>query len=129
MSDDIMRRLAAAFERTDPVPAAVRDAAGRAGRLVGPAPLLALVTDGVRGAPDVLGFARPGVRVDVQVEAGEAVSLTGVTTSGEVFVRWPGGRRRADVDGLGRFTVTGLPRGPLSVVLGDPDAAGPWFVA
>lgn len=129
MTHDMMRRLAAAFEQTDPVPVAVRAAACRAGRLVGPGPLLALVTEGVRGPGDVLGFARPGVRVDIQVEAGETVALTGVTTSGRVVVRWPGGQRRTEVDELGRFTVTGLPRGPLSVLLGEPDAAGPWFVA
>jgi hypothetical protein len=132
-----MRRVAVAFGLADPVPDTVFAAAQRAGRLVGVAAgwtSLALVAggDGMRGDSALLGFARRGHRVDVQVETTDSVRLTGLASGGDVWVRWPDGERRAVVDDIGRFTMTGLPRGPLCVVLrraGRPDAVGPWFVA
>jgi hypothetical protein len=134
---ELLRALAAAFDRRDPVPGAVAADAERAGNLVADASgwaALALVAgDRVRGADDLVGFADRRCRVDVQVEdVGGAVRLTGlVETEGAVFVRWPGGQRPVDVDDVGRFTVAGLPRGPLCFVVrrsGEPDAVGPWFV-
>jgi hypothetical protein len=133
---ELLRALAAAFERRDPVPGAVRAAAERAGDLVAAAAgwdALALVAgERMRGAGDLLGFADRRGRVDVQVDVdADAVRLTGLADGGAVFVRWPGGERAVDVDDVGRFTVDGLPRGPLCVVVrrpGEPDAVGPWFV-
>lgn len=130
----LLGRLAGVFERHDPVPADVVAAAELAGRLVRPArswTALALVdgTAGVRGDAGMIGFADRWGRVDVEVRTGR---LTGLCRGpGAVWVRWPGGERAVDVDDLGRFTVTGLPAGPLSVVVrraGSPDAVGPWFV-
>jgi hypothetical protein len=134
--EDVMRRVAAAFGSADPVPDTVSTAAERAGRSVGVAAgwtSLALVAGGddMRGDGDLLGFARRGHRIDVQVETTDSVRLMGLASGGAVWVRWPDGERQAVVDDIGRFTVTGLPRGPLCLVLrrtGRPDAVGPWFV-
>jgi hypothetical protein len=133
---ELLRAVAAAFGRRDPVPGPVRAAAQRAGDLVAAAArwdALALVAgERVRGAGDLIGFADRRCRVDVQVDAeGADVRLTGLADGGAVFVRWPGGERVVDVDDVGRFTVAGLPRGPLCVGVrrpGQPDAVGPWFV-
>jgi hypothetical protein len=131
----LLQGLAAEFERHDPVPAAVQKAAERAGSLVPQAKswtALSLVAgDGVRGDVGLLGFASRTARVDLEIESDRTVRLTGLATQGEVWVRWPGGERRAVVEDIGRFTVDGLPPGPLSIVVrtpGRPDAAGPWFV-
>ncbi|HEY1573841.1 MAG TPA: hypothetical protein VGG05_21035 [Pseudonocardiaceae bacterium] len=134
---ELLRALAAAFDRQDPVPSAVRRDAERAGALVAAAAgwdALAFVAgDHVRGAGDLLGFADQRCRVDVQVDAHSdgSVRLTGLAEGGAVVVRWPDGERTVEVDDVGRFTVGGLPRGPLCVVVrrpGEPDAVGPWFV-
>ncbi len=142
---ELLRRLADVFERFDPVPAGIGQAAVLAGgraRDGGSSTALALVADGVpgtgvRGGGRLLGFAGPGCRIDVAVDAvdadGSTVELTGLASpSVGVWVRWPGGSRRVDVDPWGRFTVSGLPAGPLSLmsrVDGRPAALGPWFVA
>lgn len=130
---ELLGRLAAVFDRFDPVPAGIGRAAISAGRLAGSAPsALALVADGtpgaVRGGGRLLGFAGAGGRVDVQVDVEDTgVVLTGlVTAAGRLLVRWPDGSRPVDVDPWGRFTVSGLPAGPLSLVLDG--AVGPWFV-
>jgi hypothetical protein len=129
----LLAGLAGAFERHDPVPSEVVAAAEGAGRLVGPArswTALALVDGptGLRGG-GAIGFADRWGRVDVDVEPGR---LTGLRRGpGAVWVRWPAGERAVVVDDVGRFAVTGLPAGPLCVVLrrpGAPDAVGPWFV-
>jgi hypothetical protein len=134
---ELLGRLADMFELFDPVPAGIGRAAVQAGSLTGPVTALALVADGlpgaVRGGGRLLGFAGPGGRVDVEVDgAGGTVELTGIiAAAGELWARWPGGARCVDVDAWGRFTVSGLPAGPLSLLLradGMPDAVGPWFV-
>lgn len=131
---ELLRALAAAFDRRDPVPPAVRRDAERAGGLVarGWTELASVAGDPVRGAGDLLGFADRRCRVDVQVEVdADSVRLTGLASGGAVVVRWPDGERLVDVDDVGRFAVAGLPRGPLCVVVrrpGEPDAVGPWFV-
>jgi hypothetical protein len=133
---DLLRELAAAFDSFDPVPAEVSAAAVRAGDLAVGAksctPLVFVAGDGVRGSGDLLGFAGQGCRVDVQIDVGDdGVLLTGVAVGGGVLVRWPGGEVSVDVDAVGRYTVGGLPRGPLCVVVRRPgrrDAVGPWFV-
>lgn len=129
--EELLRRLADVFERYDPVPVGIGVDAVRAGVLAGSASsALVLVADGdgaVRGAGGrLLGFAWPGGRVDVQIDAG--VRLTGLVSGliGSLWVRWPGGSRRLSVDSVGRFVVDGLPPGPLSLVVSG--AVGPWFV-
>jgi hypothetical protein len=129
---ELLSTLVAAFEQHDPVPPDVTAAAVSAGLLVGPArswtPLSLVGVGGLRG-DGLLGFADRLGRVDIEVAAGR---LTGVLRGvGDVWVRWPGGERRAAVDDVGRFTVDGLPAGPLCVVVrrpGEADAVGPWFV-
>lgn len=125
---NLLGRLAVLFDRHDPVPdAVIADAEGAFGHH--DRRLLALVggAAGMRGDTAVLGFAGHGCRVDVTVEDdGEAVRLTGLAEGGAVRVRWPGGERAVAVDDVGRFSVTGLPPGPLSVVVRG--VAGPWFV-
>jgi len=133
---ELLARLAEVFTRFDPVPAGIGRAAVRAGALTGRASgLLALVVDGtpggVRGGGRIVGFAGAGGRIDAEIDgAGPAVELTGVASvAGELWVRWPGGARRVDVDTWGRFVVSGLPAGPLSFAVGgDRVAVGSWFV-
>jgi hypothetical protein len=130
--EELLRRLADVFERYDPVPVGIGADAVRAGALAGSASsALVLVADGdvggVRGAGGrLLGFAWPGGRLDVQIDAG--VRLTGVVSGlmGSLRVRWPDGSRRVSVDSVGRFVVGGLPPGPLSFVLSG--SVSPWFV-
>ncbi|HEX4703592.1 MAG TPA: hypothetical protein VH352_15800 [Pseudonocardiaceae bacterium] len=137
----LLRRLAAAFERFDPVPAGIEAAAERAGVIAGTArSWLAVVADGsvghVRGEGGgrLLGFAWVDGRVDVYIDSGATgVQLSGLVSGvvGSVWVRWPGGEVRADVDEFGRFVVVGLPAGPLSLAVrgAGVDSVGPWFVA
>jgi hypothetical protein len=138
----LLDRLARLFDEHDPVPTGVAAMAEHAGQWVWRARSwseLALVADGgsgrVRGGGQLLGFASAAGRVDVEIteDGPGSVRLTGLFSgaSGSVWVRWPSGERRLDVDDLGRFTQRGLPSGPLSVVVrrpDQPDAAGPWFV-
>jgi hypothetical protein len=67
------------------------------------------------------------------------VRLVGVVSAAgrppALLVRWPAGPELAEtaalVDEVGRFSVRGLPAGPLGLVLrrtGEPDAVSPWFV-
>jgi hypothetical protein len=128
---ELLRRLADVLERYDPVPVGIGVDAVAAGLLAGSASsALALVADGagaVRGVGGrVLGFAWPGGRLDVQIDAG--VRLTGLVSGliDSLLVRWPGGSRLVSVDSVGRFVVGGLPAGPLSFVVSG--AVGPWFV-
>jgi len=128
--EELLRRLADVFERYDPVPAGIGVDAVRAGLLAGSASsALVLVADGggaVRGVGRLLGFACPGGRIDVQIDAG--VRLTGLVSGlmGSLSVRWPGGSRLVSVDSVGRFVVDGLPAGPLSLVVSG--SVSPWFV-
>jgi hypothetical protein len=139
----LLGRLAALFERHDPMPAGIEEAADLAGQWIGRAwswSPLALVAGGgagrVRseGGGPLLGFAGPAGRVDVEIGGDQdGVRLTGLFqgSDGAVWVRWPAGERQVEVDGFGRFTTGELPAGPLSIVVrraGQPDAAGPWFV-
>jgi hypothetical protein len=128
--EELLRRLADVFERYDPVPTGIGVDAVRAGLLAGSASsALALVAAGggaVRGVGRLLGFAWPGGRIDVQIDAG--VRLTGLVSGlmGSLLVRWPDGSRVVSVDSLGRFVVDGLPAGPLSLVVAG--SVSPWFV-
>lgn len=130
MTDRILlRRLASLYDGGDPVPADVAAAALAAFDHAGERDVLALVggAAGLRGDAAVVSCAGHGCRVDVTVTPdGDRVTLTGLVTGGPVVVRWPGGERAVDVDDVGRCTVTGLPAGPLSVVVRG--VAGPWFV-
>ena len=85
MNDPVLLQgLAAEFERHDPIPAAVRDAAERAGSLVPQAqawtPLSLVAGDGVRGDVGLLGFACRTARVDLEIESDRTVRLMPVVT-------------------------------------------------
>ena len=130
---ELLARLAALFARFDPVPAGIGRAAVGAGALAGrdSGSLAVVASGGVRGGEHVVGFAGAAGRVDMEIDGdGVTVELTGVASVvGELWVRWPGGARRVDVDDWGRFVASGLPAGPLSlVVCGDAVAVGPWVV-
>lgn len=130
---DLLARLAELFARFDPMPVRIGRAAAGAGALAGrdSGSLALVVPGGIRGGEHVVGFAGAAGRVDVEIDGdGVAVELTGVASIvGELWVRWPGGARRVDVDAWGRFAVSGLPAGPLSLaVCGNTVAVGPWFV-
>lgn len=120
--------LRAAFERYDPVPDDVRQAAERAAGFVGPTTALPAVA-GMRGE-QVLRFAGAAGRITVEVEP---TRLTGMADGigGALWVRWPTGQRPVILE-HGWFAIGGLPRGPLSFAVrrnGLPDAVTPWFVA
>ena len=138
-AEDLLGRLAAAFDRFDPVPAPVQSTArrirpARPARWLEPlrdsAPLVALRGPGDR----VLAFAEPGARlrieVDTELDPSGTVRLTGLCDgpAASVSVCWPGGELELPVDGHGRFAAEGLPSGPLRLAVGEPAACTPWFV-
>lgn len=73
------------------------------------------------------------LRLAASAEPPGTVCLSGIVApaGAGVAVQTPGGRRECAVDAAGRFTVPGLPPGPLRVVVlpgsGAPAATG-WFV-
>lgn len=134
---ELLARLVGVFRRVDPVPEAVIGAAEVAPFRVRPARRrLALLRTGaaglaVRGGAE-LTFAAADLLVTVEVSndhsglvgVGGLVTPVGSVTS--VTVCSLGGERVVEVDGFGHFGLSGLPRGPLSLVVGD--AQTPWFL-
>lgn len=135
---DALRVLAG---RVDPLPAAVADAARESftWRTID-AELAELAYDsvlddarlaGVRSgdAPRTLTFEAPDLSVEVEVvEAGDQRRLLGQLVppqAGEVQVRHPSGSTTVAADAVGRFSVAGLPSGPMSLRcrVGDEGAA------
>ena len=135
-----LRRVAA---EVDPVPDDVRDAAHAAiGTRDLDGELAALVADsaaegafeqvrgGTAGAPTrrLLTFAHGDVQVDVEVsDQREWVDLigqfTGASTEDCMLEHANGGRRELEVDSLGRFMVTGVPRGAVRARFRSADGA------
>jgi hypothetical protein len=128
---ELLRQLAEAFEKFDPMPAAIGVAASAAGLLAGHASTaLVLVADGLPGTRGGgrLGFAGDERRIELEIDSdGVTVNLTGVASGvEELRIRWPTGDRPIDIDTGGRFSVAGLPAGPLSLAIRG--VVGPWFV-
>jgi hypothetical protein len=132
--DDLLERLRTAARDADPPPHHVLDAARAAGARVGlEGELLELRFDSLvdagaatRAGPGgrVLRFGAPDCTVEVELRGARAVDVVGqLAPAGpdEVELTHAGGRTRAPVDDLGRFTVEGVPAGPASLAWTAPD--------
>lgn len=121
--------LTAVVAATDPLPAHVLAAAREAGRTTAPTGIRLRETDpqpGMRSAGEVVVLRAFGVTV--RLELGEP--LTGVVTgaAGVVEVRTPERSYFAEIDRDGRFSVAGVPRGPVSLrVHGEALLVGEWI--
>lgn len=154
--DPLYAEIAAMFDRIDPLPNHVFAAAVAAPDVVAAwrdldAGLLEVLADtatpalagaGVRagGGPRLVTFGSAAddpdsctVEVEVGVEPAGTLRLVGLvvpTGPGELEVRHPGGALRVQVDELGRFRASGVPSGPLSLVLhgdGERISATDWI--
>ena len=93
-------------------------------------------SSGLRGPQEerLLGFQSGDVRLDVQVDGdGTSRTVHGLAepACGEVEVRWPDGSARAELDRIGWFLVTGVPAGPVRLLLhraDQPSYGTDWFV-
>jgi hypothetical protein len=128
--DALLRELHVLFEDIDPVPPEVTAAAvaSLTWRTID-AELAELVDDsvlssspGIRssGGPRLVTFEAPELSVVVEVaEIGSVRHLLGQLVppqAGEVDIRHPSGSTTVQADELGRFTVEGVPGGPVSLV-------------
>ncbi|MPZ79798.1 MAG: hypothetical protein GEV28_05115 [Actinophytocola sp.] len=131
----LLADLAGLLREADPVPASVLAAAEAAGALVNidwlvslPEPLLR--SEGTRR----MSFGRPAEPAAVHLELRRHRALLAVTglapPSTRVDLHWPDGRATAEPDEVGYFRFTGVPAGPLRLVLVEP-AGSPratrWF--
>lgn len=134
--DPLVRRLRTMYDEVDPVPEHVIEAAiaAAAWRTLDDE-LMALLTDsaldpaGVRGddGPRLLTFGGETGSVEVEISAGsEGIRLIGFllpAATAAVTVRHGGGEAQARADEAGRFRVTGIRPGPVSLVV-VPEGAG-----
>jgi hypothetical protein len=128
----LLDELRGALSASDPVPAAVREAARAAiimGRLDGELALLVADSaqpvgfDAVRADEDgpeahrFLSFAGAGVQVDLEVTGrGPRADVVGQLTGAagpDCVVESVDGARRLELDELGRFVAGAVPRGPV----------------
>jgi hypothetical protein len=142
--DAVMAEVRAVLENADPVPPAVIAAAkGSFTWRTIDSELAELVADsadslsagsvgaGVRGetAPRLLTFEAAGLAVEVEVaESGASRHLVGQLvpmTSAEVVVRWNTGSASTTADDLGRFVVSDIPAGLVSLAVRRPTDASP----
>jgi len=137
---ELLLSLAAVLDQVDPVPdhlAALSEAAFclRVNDFV----LLhrTAATAGMRSGSPALRFVGPTTTVDLQLHLDgrtglHALGLVHPAPKGcTAVISWPGGERTAAVDPIGWFSATGLPAGPLRVLLrrpGSPDLSTGWFV-
>ena len=141
--DPVMAEVRAVLENADPVPPAVIAAAkGSFTWRTIDSELAELVADsadslagsvgaGVRGetAPRLLTFEAAGLAVEVEVaESGASRHLVGQLvpmTAAEVVVRWNTGSASTTADDLGRFVVSDIPAGLVSLAVRRPTDASP----
>ena len=142
-SDPTFATLRSVVDRADPVPPAVIAAAKASftWRTID-SELAELVTDsadllsagsgaGVRGetAPRLLTFEAAGVIVEVEVaESAGSRHLVGQLvpmSAAEVVVRWNTGSTSTTADDLGRFAVSDVPAGLVSLAVQRPADADP----
>jgi hypothetical protein len=140
--DPVMAEVRAVLENADPVPPAVIAAAkGTFTWRTIDSELAELVADsadtlsagsvaaGVRGetAPRLLTFEAAGLAVEVEVaESGASRHLVGQLvpmTAAEVVVRWNTGSASTTADDLGRFVVSDIPAGLVSLAVRRPTDA------
>jgi hypothetical protein len=127
--DELLAQVDAAFAVLDPMPEAVPDA-GRAalGWRVPGAALAELSADqdagaaGIRGGARLLTFEAPGARVEFEVLDTELAGQVERPGPAEVVVRCPSGLLAASTDRHGRFVVSPVPSGLVSLVFTWPDA-------
>ncbi|MCP2335712.1 hypothetical protein [Actinomadura rupiterrae] len=135
--EPLLDELRAAFDRLDPVPDDVLAAARSALAWREPSADLAELSGerdrqlvGTRSASGIrlLTFRAPGHTVEVQVSgAGQDLALTGrlaPATVADVRLRHPhAAERSARADETGRFALTAVPEGLVSLVFHLPDAS------
>lgn len=131
--DELLAWVEAAFAEMDPVPAGVLSAGRSAIGLRVPGAVLAELTAeqdpvsaGIRGEARLLTFACQEARVELEVlGGGDRLELAGqVHRPGpaEVIVRHPDGKLSGSADRDGRFIVSRVPAGLVSLVFRWPDA-------
>ncbi|WP_026416845.1 hypothetical protein [Actinomadura oligospora] len=137
MSEEFLDELRAAFDHIDPVPKEVLAAGRSALSWREPDADLAELTDekerqlaGARSTSGlrVLTFNAPGRTVEVEISgAGQDVALTGrlaPATVADVRLRHPNAAEQsARADETGRFVLTAVPEGLVSLVFHLPDAS------
>jgi hypothetical protein len=142
--DPVMAEVRTVLENADPVPPAVIAAAkGSFTWRTIDSELAELVADsadslsartvgaGVRGetAPRLLTFEATGLAVEVEVaESGASRRLVGQLvpmTAAEVVVRWNTGSASTTADDLGRFVVSDIPAGLVSLAVSRSTDASP----
>lgn len=133
----LLDELRAAFDRLDPVPNGVLAAGRSALSWREPSAALAELTGeanrelaGARSTSGLrlLTFRAPGRTVEVEISgAGQGLALTGrlaPATVADVRLRHPrSGERSARADERGRFRLTDVPEGLVSLVFHLPDAS------
>jgi hypothetical protein len=131
--DPLLAELRSVVEKADPIPDAVVSAAKASfiWRTID-AELAELVTDslftspGIRsdGGARLLTFEGPGVEVEVEVaDTGRSRHLTGQLVpvrAATIAVRWSGGSVDTQTDDLGRFSISDVPAGAVSLAITDP---------
>ncbi|MGO1050553.1 hypothetical protein [Crossiella sp. CA198] len=126
--EELFAELTEVVASTDPLPPPVLAAAAEAGAVTAPRGIRLHEVDpapGMRG-DDLIMLRAYGVTV--RVELGEAVTGVVTGTGGVVELRTPAGSWFAEIDPAGRFSVEGLPRGPVSLrVHGDALLVGEWM--
>ena len=139
---NLLPHIATAFNRRDPVPAGVVQAASNAWFTKSRTRSLALIRDtalglgpAVRGGAHALDFAGPNTLLTIEIEQTRhnIVRITGFVDSpgcADLVVRWPDGEILVPVDDMGGFSTTVLPSGPLSIEIrqGQESAVTPWFL-
>ena len=126
--DELLARLASAASRFDPPPAEVveaarasfawRDVDSELAELVFDSSLEREAMATMRGGRSrLLTFEGPGLVVEVEVDGGEGhvVGQLVPPQPAQVELRRPSGSVMVDADELGRFTVDGVTRGPVSL--------------
>jgi hypothetical protein len=129
--DELLAQVHAAFTALDPVPGALPQAGRAALGWRTPGAVLAELcadqdasTAGIRGGARLLTFSCPEARVEFEVldaEIAGQVERAGPRPA-EVLVRHPAGGLATTTDRHGRFTVSPVPSGPVSLVFRWPDA-------
>jgi hypothetical protein len=131
--DELLAQVDAAFAALDPVPAGVLSAGRSAiGMRIPGAVLAELTTEqdpasaGIRGEARLLTFACQQARVELEVLDGEdLLELAGQVHHpgpAKVIVRHPDGELTGSADRDGRFIVSQVPAGLVSLVFHWPDA-------
>jgi hypothetical protein len=143
-ADPLLSELRSVIESADPIPDAVVAAAKAAfGWATVDAELAELVADSARAtdrglvtagtrdaaAARLITFEAAGRTVEIEVaETGNTRHVVGQLVPMErasITVRWPDGSRVTESDEVGRFSLDGLPAGPISLTVRRADTDVP----